>query len=411
MPDPNFLQTLWFVLICILWIGYFVLEGFDFGVGMLLRALGRDQTEKRMIIHTIGPVWDGNEVWLIVAGGATFAAFPGWYASLFSGFYLALFLILAALIVRGVSFEFWGKDDSPRWRATWEWTTVIGSGAAALLWGVGWANIVHGVPMDSTHNVTASLLDLLHPYALLGGLVTLSLFLGHGAVFLTLRLPSDLAARARSIAARVSLVSTLLLAAFLIWTASDQSSGGTKISAQILAVASVALAGAVPVLLRGRNSIGKHDGWAFALSAGAIALLFVSLFVDLFPNALPSTTAGSSDLTLVAAASSHYTQTVMTVVAVIFLPLVLAYQAWTYWVFRHRLGRDDFEGTPTPIAVLSQIPGIGVVANPDAGARPATAGPDGGGAGGTGSHGASGPGPGTSGPGPRRGPSDPPGRT
>ena len=357
MHEPNFLQTLWFVLICILWIGYFVLEGFDFGVGMLLRSLGRDRVEKRMIIHTIGPVWDGNEVWLITAGGATFAAFPGWYASLFSGFYLALFLILAALIVRGVSFEFWGKDDSPRWRATWEWTTVIGSGGAALLWGVGWANIVHGVPMDSEHNVTASLLELLHPYALLGGLVTLSLFLGHGAMFLALRTPADLAARARAIAARVSLVSLVLLAGFLAWTTSDQSTGGTKISALIFAVGSVALAAAVPLLL-GR----KRDGWAFALSAGAIALLFASLFVHLFPLALPSTTTSANDLTLVAASSSHYTQTVMTVVAVIFLPIVLAYQAWTYWVFRHRLGRDDYEGTPTPMDVISQIPGIG--ANP-----------------------------------------------
>jgi len=359
MRDPNFLQTLWFVLICSLWIGYFVLEGFDFGVGMLLRVLGRDQTEKRMIIHTIGPVWDGNEVWLIVAGGAMFAAFPGWYASLFSGFYLALFLILVALIVRGVSFEFWGKNDSPRWRATWEWTTVIGSGGAALLWGVGFANIVHGVPMDPSHNVTASLFDLLHPYALLGGLVTLSLFLAHGAVFLTLRLPDELATRARTIASRVSMVSLVLLASFLAWTASDQGSGGTKISAQILALASVGFAAAVPLLLSRGPANVKLDGWAFALSAGAIALLFADLFVDLFPDALPSTTAGSGDLTLVVAASSHYTQTVMTVVAVIFLPIVLAYQAWTYWVFRHRLGRDDFEGTPTPMAVLSQIPGIG----------------------------------------------------
>ncbi len=360
MRDPNFLQTLWFVLICILWIGYFVLEGFDFGVGMLLRVLGHTQVEKRMIIHTIGPVWDGNEVWLITAGGATFAAFPGWYASLFSGFYLALFLILAALIVRGVSFEFWGKEDSPRWRATWEWTTIVGSGAAALLWGVGWANIVHGVPMNAAHNVTASLLDLLHPYALLGGLVTLTLFLSHGAIFLALRLPEDMAARARAIAARASVVSLVLMAAFLIWTGFDQDTGGAKIAADVIALLAVALAAAVPATLSGRTTIGRHDGWAFTLSAGAIALLFTSLFVQLFPLALPSTTSAANDLTLVVASSSHYTQTVMTIVAIIFLPIVLAYQAWTYWVFRHRLGRDDYEGaTPTPMDVLSRIPGIG----------------------------------------------------
>jgi cytochrome d ubiquinol oxidase subunit II len=352
--EPNFLQTLWFALIGVLWIGYFILEGFDFGVGMLLRALGRDEADKRMIIHSIGPVWDGNEVWLLTAGGATFAAFPGWYASLFSGFYLALFLILAALILRGVSFEFWGKEDSPRWRATWEWTAVIGSFLAALLWGVGWADIVHGVPMNAQHNVTASLWDLLHPYALLGGLTTLSLFLGHGAIFLSLRTRGEMVRRARAVAVGASLVTVALLSGFLLWTALDQSTGGVKVSEQILAVGAVALAAAVPLLLK-----RERDGWAFSLSAGAIALLFTSLFVGLFPDALPSSSTHANDLTLAAASSTHYTQTVMTVVAAIFVPIVLLYQGWTYWVFRHRLGRDDFEGRPTPVAVLSRIGGGG----------------------------------------------------
>ncbi len=226
MRDPNFLQTLWFLLIGVLWIGYFVLEGFDFGVGMLLRVIARDRTEKRMIIHTIGPVWDGNEVWLLTAGGATFAAFPGWYASLFSGFYIALFLILAALIIRGVSFEFWGKEDSSRWRATWEWTATIGSFLAALLWGVGWADIVKGVPMNAQHNVTASLWDLLHPYALVGGLTTLALFLSHGAIFLSLRTEGELMERARRVAGVASRVTVALIAAFLIWTTIDQVGSG-----------------------------------------------------------------------------------------------------------------------------------------------------------------------------------------
>jgi cytochrome d ubiquinol oxidase subunit II len=348
--DPNFLQTLWFALIGVLWVGYFILEGFDFGVGMLLRALGRDETDKRMIIHTIGPVWDGNEVWLLTAGGATFAAFPGWYASLFSGFYLALFLILAALIVRGVSFEFWGKDDSPRWRATWEWAAVGGSFLAALLWGVGWANIVNGVPMNAQHNVTASLWDLLHPYALLGGLTTLSLFLGHGAIFLSLRTRGEMVRRARGVALVTSVASAVLISGFLLWTAFNQDAGGVKVSEQVIALAAVALAASVPILIT-----RERDGWAFALSAGAIALLFASLFVGLFPEALPSSTTHANDLTLAGASSTHYTQTVMTVVAVIFVPIVLLYQGWTYWVFRHRLGRDDFEGSPTPVAVLSGI--------------------------------------------------------
>ncbi|MGA2453446.1 MAG: cytochrome d ubiquinol oxidase subunit II [Solirubrobacteraceae bacterium] len=348
MRDPNFLQTVWFGLIGVLWIGYFVLEGFDFGVGMLLRLIGGDRTQKRMIIHAIGPVWDGNEVWLLTAGGATFAAFPGWYASLFSGFYIALFLILAALIIRGVSFEFWGKEDSPRWRATWEWTAAVGSFLAALLWGVGWADIVHGVPMNAQHNVTASLWDLLHPYALLGGLTTLALFLSHGAIFLSLRTKGELVQRARLLARRASVAATALLAGFLIWTTIDQSSpGGVKVSALVLAVASVLLAGAVPAVLA-----REREGRAFALSAGAIALLFTSLFVSLYPDALPSTTSHTYDLALTAASSTHYTQTVMTVVAIVFVPIVLVYQGWTYWVFRHRLGRDDFEGTPTPLAVL-----------------------------------------------------------
>ncbi|MGA2321468.1 MAG: cytochrome d ubiquinol oxidase subunit II [Solirubrobacteraceae bacterium] len=353
MRDPNFLQTLWFLLIGVLWIGYFVLEGFDFGVGMLIRILGRDQTEKRLIIHTIGPVWDGNEVWLITAGGATFAAFPGWYASLFSGFYLALFLILVALIIRGVSFEFWGKDDSPRWRATWEWTAVVGSFLAALLWGVGWADIVRGVPMNAAHNVTATLWDLLHPYALLGGLTTLALFLSHGAVFLSLRTTGDLVQRARTVALRASAAAALLMGAFLLWTTIDQSSpGGVKISALLIAVLAVALAAMVPAALS-----SERDGRAFTLSAGAIALLFTSLFVSLYPLALPSSTSHLFNLSLTAASSTHYTQTVMAVVAVIFVPIVLLYQGWTYWVFRHRLGRDDFEGRPTPLAVLESIGG------------------------------------------------------
>jgi len=348
MRDPNFLQTLWFGLVGVLWIGYFVLEGFDFGVGMLLKALGGDRTQKRMIIHAIGPVWDGNEVWLITAGGATFAAFPGWYASLFSGFYIALFLILFALIIRGVSFEFWGKEDSPRWRATWEWAAAIGSFLAALLWGVGWADIVHGVPMNAQHNVTASLWDLLHPYALLGGLTTLALFLSHGSIFLSLRTKGELVERARALARRTSALAAALLAGFLVWTTFDQSSpGGVKVSALVLAVAAVLLAGAVPAVLA-----SKREGRAFALSAGAIALLFTSLFVSLYPDALPSTTSPAYNLALTGASSTHYTQTVMTVVAIVFVPIVLAYQGWTYWVFRHRLGRDDFEGTPTPLAVL-----------------------------------------------------------
>jgi cytochrome d ubiquinol oxidase subunit II len=344
------LQTTWFVLISILWVGYFVLEGFDFGVGMLVKRLARDDAERRALIHTIGPVWDGNEVWLLVAGGATFAAFPGWYASLFSGFYLALFLVLAALIVRGVAFEFWGKDERRRWRSVWEWALAGGSALAALLWGVAWADIVRGVPMNAEHDMTASLWDLLHPYALLGGLVTLTCFLAHGAIFLTLRTRGELTARARKLARSTAPAAAALLTGFLVWTVVHQADrGGVEPVSIALAAGAVALAWASPVLLR-----GDRDGWAFGVSAAAIALLFASLFADLFPNALPSTTNAAYTLTLDGASSTHYTLVVMTVVAVLLVPVVLAYQAWSYWVFRHRLGPEDFGEVRTPLDLLAK---------------------------------------------------------
>jgi cytochrome d ubiquinol oxidase subunit II len=367
--DPSFLQGLWFVLIGILWIGYFVLEGFDFGVGMLVRALGRDDVEKRMLIHTIGPVWDGNEVWLITAGGATFAAFPVWYATVFSGFYLALFLVLVALIVRGVSFEFWGKVPSARWRAAWEWALAISSGAAALLFGVAWANFIHGVPMNAAHQVTATLWDLLHPYALLGGLTTLALFFTHGATFLAIRTTGDVQRRAQATSRRAAPVATVLMLAFLIWSAADLSFGPGRLVLAIAAGAAVVL---VPLAAR-RSGAGA---FAFAATAAAIALLMLVMLAALYPNALPSSTNHAYDLTIAASSSSHYTLVVMTVVAIVFVPIVLTYTAWTYWVFRHRLGREDFEGpgTPTPLAVFDQKFGSG--GHGDGGALPHPSGGD-----------------------------------
>jgi cytochrome d ubiquinol oxidase subunit II len=340
----TFLQGLWFVLIGVLWTGYFVLEGFDFGVGMLVKGLGRDDVEKRMIIHSIGPVWDGNEVWLITAGGATFAAFPNWYATTFSGFYLPLFLVLAALIVRGVSFEFWGKVPSARWRSSWEWALAIASGAAALLFGVAWADFVHGVPMNASHTMTASLWDLLHPYALLGGLVTLSLFLTHGASFLSLRTSGEVQQRAQETARRAAPIAALLAIGFLVWTVVTQSFGIGVLVPAILAILAFSL---LPLSAR------RSSQRAFSVSCGAILLLMVVLLAALYPNALPSSTSHAYDLSLAAAASEPYTLTVMTIVAIIFVPVVVAYQSWTYWVFRHRLGRADFEGPATPIAVLA----------------------------------------------------------
>ncbi|MGV1050023.1 MAG: cytochrome d ubiquinol oxidase subunit II [Solirubrobacterales bacterium] len=360
MDAYTFLQVVWFVLISILWLGYFVLEGFDFGVGMLIRAVGRDDEERRAVLHSIGPVWDGNEVWLLVAGGATFAAFPEWYATLFSGFYLALFLILVGLIVRNVSFEFWGKHDSPTWRRRWEWALIVGSALPALLWGVGWANIVHGVPIDAHHEYTGTLFDLLNPYALLGGLATLSLFLTHGAIFLELKTAGAIGERAKAIAGRIAPPAAAVGIVFLIWTVAAHGGGVDVASALIAALSAVCLVAAA--LLAGRDA--KR---AFAATTGAILTFFLALFVDLFPHTMISSTSSAFDMTLNQSASSSYTLTVMTVVAVLLVPVVLAYQAWTYWVFRQRVSPGDFAdaGVRSPLDLIDKAKGEGPGGEPE----------------------------------------------
>ncbi len=329
------LPTFWFILIAVLWTGYFILDGFDFGVGILLPVLGRDNTDRRLMINAIGPVWDGNEVWLLTAGGATFAAFPLWYASMFSGFYLALLVILVALIVRGVCFEFRGKVDSPRWRARWDVAIFAGSALPALLWGVAFANIVRGVPLNAAHVYTGNLLTLLNWYGLLGGLTTLTLFALHGAIFLSLKTDGDLRRRARSVAVKIACAAVPLAAAFLVATQLSHGRAATDITA---AVAAVALLGAVLAIFRGR------EGWAFAGTAVTLALAVATLFGDLWPNVLPSSTSAAYSLTVTNASSGHYTLMVMTWVALIFTPVVLAYQGWTYWVFSRRLTRADVGG-------------------------------------------------------------------
>jgi cytochrome d ubiquinol oxidase subunit II len=326
------LTDIWFLLIAVLWTGYFVLDGFDFGVGMLLPAVGRTETDRRVAINTIGPVWDGNEVWLLVAGGATFAAFPEWYASLFSGFYLVLLLILVALILRGVAFEFRDKIDSARWRRNWDIAIVGSSALPALLWGVAFANIVQGVPLDANHEFTGSLVTLLNPYALLGGVATLTLFALHGAVFLALKTTGDVRARAAGLARDFGAAAVVAGGAFLAWTFLAHDTAWTAAPA---AVAAAALIGALVANGRGR------EGWAFLLTATAILGVTVTLFGTLYPNVLPSTLDPAFSLNTTNAASTPYTLTIMTWVAVIVTPIVLAYQAWTFWVFRRRIGTAD----------------------------------------------------------------------
>jgi len=322
------LTTVWFALIAVLWIGYFTLEGFDFGVGMLLPVLAKDETERRVMINTIGPVWDGNEVWLLVAGGATFAAFPEWYATLFSGFYLPLLLILLALIVRGVAFEYRAKGHYPQWRSRWDAAIVIGSFIPSLLWGVAFANILRGVPIDAAKEYTGGFFNLLNPYALIGGLTTLSLFLTHGAIYIALKTDGPIRVRARELAVRLGLGAAVIAVVFLLWT---QLMTGNVGSAVFFVLAAVSLLAGLFAVLKAR------EGWGFIGTFVCIALAVAGLFIALFPDVMPSSTAAAFNLTTSNASSTHYTLTVMTIVAVIMTPIVLAYQAWTYWVFRQRI--------------------------------------------------------------------------
>lgn len=323
------LHDVWFVLIAFLWTGYFFLEGFDFGIGVLTKLLARDRQEKRVLINTIGPVWDGNEVWLISAAGATFAAFPEWYATLFSGFYLPLLLILICLILRGVAFEYRVKRPEERWQRNWEHTIFWTSLLPAVLWGVIFGNIVHGVKIDAHKEYVGSLLDLLNPYALLGGLVTLTLFTFHGAVFASLKTVGDIRERARGMAAVLGPVAAVVAVGFLGWTQADKGDS-TSLVAMIVAV--VALVAAL-----GANRLGR-EGWAFAFSGLTVVAAVTMLFLTLFPNVMPSTLNESWNLTVSNAASSPYTLKIMTWGAGFAAPLVMLYQGWTYWVFRKRIG-------------------------------------------------------------------------
>jgi cytochrome bd ubiquinol oxidase subunit II len=338
------LPDVWFGLIAVLWMGYFLLEGFDFGVGMLLPILGGAEDRRRVLINAIGPVWDGNEVWLLVAGGATFAAFPEWYAALFSGFYLPLLLILVALIVRGVAFEYRGKVDSPAWRRGWDRAIVFGSVLPALLWGVAFGNVVRGVRLDADHQYVGGFFALLNPYALLGGLTTLTLFATHGAVFLALKTSGAVREDARRLAGRLGLAAVLAAAGFLVWTQLSTGDLGTGLAAL---VAAAALIGALLFNRAGR------EGWAFLATATTVLAATLTLFLALYPDVLPSTMDPSFSLTVANASSTPYTLKIMTWVAVAFTPIVLLYQGWTYWVFRRRIGVANI---PAPAASMPSLP-------------------------------------------------------
>ena len=339
------LQILWFVLIAVLWSGYFLLEGFDFGVGMLLPFLPKDERERGQMFETIGPVWDGNEVWLVIAGGATFAAFPAWYGTMFSGFYLALLLVLFFLIIRVVSFEWREKSESPGWRTVWMWANAVGSFGASLIWGVGLSNLLYGVPIDSSGDFSGTFWDLFSGYTVLGGVTIVILFAFHGSTFLTLRTTGDLCERAAATARRLSVAAALAVAAFLSWTVAVAVDRNDKdvfppILPAALGIAAVALA-----LL---FVLGRRSGWAFMMTALAAVLWVATIFTSLYPRVMVSSSDFANSLTVDSASSAHYTLEVMSVVAAIFVPLVLLYQGWTYHVFRARVTGGEVQ--PQPVA-------------------------------------------------------------
>jgi cytochrome bd ubiquinol oxidase subunit II len=324
----------WFIVITVLWTGFFVLEGFDFGVGMLHGAVGADEPGRRAAINTIGPLWDGNEVWLIVAAAAIFAAFPGWYATWFSGFYLALVLLLAALVVRGVAFEYRGKRGAARWRRTWDVLLTVGSVLAPLLLGVALGDLLHGLPINASHQYTGSFWTLLQPYGVFTGITFSGVCLLHGATFLSLKTTGDMRQRARRLAQLIAPVTGLLVLAFVSWTHAIAGKGALLNPVEFAAV----LAAIAAVWLVYTSS----EGWAFAATTVTMATCVLAIFTDLYPRVMVSSTSPAFSLTVHNTASGRYALTVMTVVVVIFLPFVLAYQTWSYYVFRRRVSRQEF---------------------------------------------------------------------
>jgi cytochrome d ubiquinol oxidase subunit II len=330
------LNTLWFILVAVLWIGFFFLEGFDFGVGMLLPFLGKKDEERRAIINAIGPHWDGNEVWLLTAGGATFAAFPNWYATLFSGFYPALFLLLIGLILRGVAFEFRSKDANPKWRHFWDWSIFVGSLVPALLLGVAFANMARGVPIDADMNYTGNLLTLLNWYGLLGGAATVVAFLLHGANFLSLKLTGEMQERAQAAARKIFPVELVVMILLLI---------GTYIATDIYTRLGInpgilPMVGILALFAAGYFIFKKQEMWAFILIGLNIIITQITFFTILYPRVMISSTSPLYNLTIYNASSTPYTLTVMSIVALIFVPIILIYQGWTYYIFRKRITTD-----------------------------------------------------------------------
>ena len=342
------LHTIWFIVIAILWVGFFVLEGFDFGVGALHQFIGRAETERRVVINTIGPWWDGNEVWLIVAGASMFAAFPNWYATMFSALYLALVLLLVALFGRGVSFEWRGKRESERWRSGWSWALTIGSIVIPLLVGVALGDLLHGLPIDSKHEFTGNFFSLLTGYGLMTGVTLVVLSLLHGATFLGLRTTGEIRDRAHSAARSIGVVAIVVNIAWVIWTLVVIGGGTLPEPTQIF--------GVIAVIFAQRLATTDNDAWAFVASGFALAAAIGQLFISLYPNVMVSSTNHAYNLTVNNAAAGHYGLVVMTVVAVLFFPIVLLYQGWSFHVFRRRVRAPATTSETAPAATSVTAP-------------------------------------------------------
>jgi cytochrome bd ubiquinol oxidase subunit II len=346
------LVPFWFIVIAFFWTGFFILEGFDFGVGMLHSAVGRDDAGRRAAINTIGPLWDGNEVWLVVAGAAMFAAFPGWYATMFSAFNLALVLLLVALIARGLSFEYRGKRDAVRWRHTWDVLLTVGSVLAPFVIGIALGDLLHGLPINSAQNYTGSFWDLFQPYGVFTGITLVLICALHGATFLALKTTDDMRERAGHLARRVAPFTAAAVIAFIIWTHVTSSKNTFFLNPiELLAILAVIAAWWL--------AYEKRTGFAFAATTVTIASCIVAIFVDLYPNVMVSSTNPAYNLTAHNTASAAYPLKVMTVVAVVILPVVLAYQAWTYYVFRKRVSRREFSAPPRESRQAAPDPGSG----------------------------------------------------
>jgi len=337
------LATLWFWLVAVLWVGFFVLEGFDLGVGALHAVVGRTEAERRAAVETIGPFWDGNEVWLIVAAAGMFAAFPGWYATMFSGFYLLFVVILAGLIARGVSFEFRGKVEAGRWRVTWDVAMSVGSLVVPAGLGIALGNLLHGVPIDQNQEYTGSVLNVLQPYALYTGLTLVMLCLVHGSTFLALTTTDVMRVRARRLAARLAPAAGLVVLGFVIWTRLSEDKGVLISPLEACAILAVFAA----AWLASEN----REGWAFVATTVALATTVGSIFVDLYPHVMVSSTNSAYSLTVDNTAAGSYALKVMTIIALVLLPVVLMYQTWSYYIFHRRVTTRP----PTETASASQL--------------------------------------------------------